>query len=153
MLKSAPNKDSALRFLEYLASDEAQRYFADGNNEWPSVPTVSVRNSALDAMGKFRADTLPVASVGEHVIDPPEMRGGGVDGLLEGFAVAHVNVPPRCGGRTEFVGQLREQFRLESDEGDFSSSRHISARYLCADASGGPCENRDFAFEPFLGCV
>ena len=66
MLKSAPNKDSALRFLEYLASDEAQRYFADGNNEWPSVPTVSVRNSALDAMGKFRADTLPVATLAKN---------------------------------------------------------------------------------------
>lgn len=66
MLKSAPNKDSALRFLEHLASDEAQRYFADGNNEWPSVPTVSVKNPALDAMGKFRADALPVATLAKN---------------------------------------------------------------------------------------
>ena len=30
------------RFLEYLASDDAQRYFADGNNEWPVVASVQV---------------------------------------------------------------------------------------------------------------
>lgn len=66
MLKTAPNKDSAQRFLEYLASDDAQRYFADGNNEWPSVPAVSVKNSALDAMGKFKADELPVSTLAKN---------------------------------------------------------------------------------------
>jgi iron(III) transport system substrate-binding protein len=66
MLKTAPNKDSALRFLEYLASDEAQRYFADGNNEWPSVPAVTVKNSALDALGKFKSDELPVATLAKN---------------------------------------------------------------------------------------
>jgi iron(III) transport system substrate-binding protein len=33
--KSAKNRDNAVKFLEYLASDEAQVYFANGNNEWP----------------------------------------------------------------------------------------------------------------------
>ena len=33
VLKNAPNRQAAIKFLEYLASDEAQRYFADGNNE------------------------------------------------------------------------------------------------------------------------
>jgi iron(III) transport system substrate-binding protein len=66
MLKTAPNKDSAQRFLEYLVSDEAQRYFADGNNEWPSVPAVTVKNSALDAMGKFKADELPIATLAKN---------------------------------------------------------------------------------------
>ena len=63
MLKTAPNKESAVRFLEYLAGDDAQRYFADGNNEWPAVAGVIVRNPALDAMGKFKADNLPVATL------------------------------------------------------------------------------------------
>jgi iron(III) transport system substrate-binding protein len=66
MLKSAPNKESAQRFLEYLASDDAQRYFADGNNEWPAVAAVAVRNPALDAMGKFKADDLPVATLAKN---------------------------------------------------------------------------------------
>jgi len=66
MLKTAPNKDSALKFLEYLASDDAQRYFADGNNEWPAVESVTVKNTALEAMGKFKPDTLPVATLAKN---------------------------------------------------------------------------------------
>lgn len=60
VLKHAPHKAAAVKFLEYLASDEAQRYFADGNNEWPVVSSVKVSNKALDALGSFKADTLPV---------------------------------------------------------------------------------------------
>ncbi len=68
MLKTAPNKESAVKFLEYLASDDAQRYFADGNNEWPAVPSVVVKNAALDAMGKFKADVLPVATLAKNAV-------------------------------------------------------------------------------------
>ncbi len=63
MLKTAPNKAAAQKFLEYLASDDAQRYFADGNNEWPAVASVKVANPALDALGKFKADQLPVKNL------------------------------------------------------------------------------------------
>lgn len=63
MLKYAPNKTAAVKFLEYLASDDAQRYFADGNNEWPVVDSVKVANPALDALGKFKADKLPVKNL------------------------------------------------------------------------------------------
>ena len=66
MLKTAPNKEAAVKFLEYLASDDAQRYFADGNNEWPAVASVAVKNPALDAMGKFKADVLPVATLAKN---------------------------------------------------------------------------------------
>ena len=37
VIKTSPNRANAVRFLEYLASDTAQVYFADGNNEWPVV--------------------------------------------------------------------------------------------------------------------
>ena len=63
VVKTAPNRDAAVKFLEYLASDEAQAYFADGNNEWPVVKTAKVKNPALDALGEFRADTLPVGQL------------------------------------------------------------------------------------------
>ncbi|HMW55516.1 MAG TPA: Fe(3+) ABC transporter substrate-binding protein [Accumulibacter sp.] len=63
VLKSAPHREAAVKFLEYLASDQAQRYFADGNNEWPVVAGVKVSNPALEALGKFKADTLPVGSL------------------------------------------------------------------------------------------
>jgi iron(III) transport system substrate-binding protein len=66
MLKTAPHKEAAAKFLEYLASDEAQRYFADGNNEWPSVASVKIQNTALDSLGKFKSDTLPVATLAKN---------------------------------------------------------------------------------------
>lgn len=66
MLKNSPNKESAQRFLEYLVSDDAQRYFADGNNEWPAVAAVTVKNSALDAMGKFKADELSIVTLAKN---------------------------------------------------------------------------------------
>jgi iron(III) transport system substrate-binding protein len=68
MLKTAPNKESAVKFLEYLATDEAQRYFADGNNEWPAVASVVVKNPALESMGKFKADTLPISTLSKNAV-------------------------------------------------------------------------------------
>jgi iron(III) transport system substrate-binding protein len=67
ILRSAPHPEAALRFLEYLASDEAQIHFADGNNEWPVVKTAAVKNPALDALGPFKADTLPVAELSKNM--------------------------------------------------------------------------------------
>jgi len=66
VLKHAPNRDSAVRFLEYLASDDAQRYFAEGNNEWPTVPTIRIDNPVLAAFGAFKQDALNVAVLGRN---------------------------------------------------------------------------------------
>jgi iron(III) transport system substrate-binding protein len=63
VLKNAPHREAAVRFLEYLSSDEAQRYFADGNNEWPVVAGIKVANPALAELGKFKADSMPVGSL------------------------------------------------------------------------------------------
>ena len=68
VVKTSKNADAAVRFLEYLASDEAQRYFADGNNEWPVVADVATGNPALEAMGKFKADTLPIGSLAKNIV-------------------------------------------------------------------------------------
>lgn len=62
--KNAPNRAAAVQFLEYLASDQAQTYFADGNNEWPTVKSVKIANRALDSLGAFKAETVPVSQVG-----------------------------------------------------------------------------------------
>ena len=63
VVKTAPNRAAAVKFLEYLASDEAQAYFANGNNEWPVVKSAKVSNPALEALGDFRADTLPIGQL------------------------------------------------------------------------------------------
>lgn len=63
VLKHAPNREAAVQFLEYLASNEAQAYFADGNNEWPVVASVKIANPALSALGTFKADALPIGEL------------------------------------------------------------------------------------------
>lgn len=67
MLKSAPHKEAAVKFLEYLASDEAQAYFANGNNEWPVVTSVKVDNPALDKLGEFKADSMQIGELADTV--------------------------------------------------------------------------------------
>jgi iron(III) transport system substrate-binding protein len=66
VLKNAPNREAAVKFLEYLASDEAQRYFADGNNEWPVVAAVRIDNPVLATFGDFKRDALNVAVLGRN---------------------------------------------------------------------------------------
>ena len=73
MARHAKNTAEAQRFLEYLASDEAQVYFADGNNEWPAVATVKVKNPALVAMGTFKVDPLPIVQAGNNQAQVQQM--------------------------------------------------------------------------------
>jgi iron(III) transport system substrate-binding protein len=67
MLKTAPHKDAAVKFLEYLASDQAQAYFANGNNEWPVVKSAAVKNPELESLGKFKADSLNVGTLSKDI--------------------------------------------------------------------------------------
>jgi iron(III) transport system substrate-binding protein len=69
VMKNAPNRAAAVQFLEYLASDSAQAYLANGNNEWPVVASAVARNPVLESLGKFKADELPIASVGRAQIN------------------------------------------------------------------------------------
>ncbi|MCW5575975.1 MAG: Fe(3+) ABC transporter substrate-binding protein [Burkholderiales bacterium] len=66
VIKTAPNKAAAIRFLEYLSSDNAQTYFANGNNEWPVVKSAPVDNAALASLGNFKADTLNISALGKN---------------------------------------------------------------------------------------
>jgi iron(III) transport system substrate-binding protein len=66
VIKTAPHRAAAVRFLEYLASDEAQTYFANGNNEWPVVKGAPLDNPALASLGTFKADTLNVGALGKN---------------------------------------------------------------------------------------
>jgi iron(III) transport system substrate-binding protein len=71
--KHAKNREAAVRFLEYLASDRAQAYFADGNNEWPAVAGVKLDNPALRAMGDFKSETIPVSVIGLNQVKVQQM--------------------------------------------------------------------------------
>jgi iron(III) transport system substrate-binding protein len=66
--KYSKNRGAAVLFLEYLAGDEAQGYFANGNNEWPVVAGLKLDNPALDAFGTFKAETIPVSAIGMNQV-------------------------------------------------------------------------------------
>jgi len=66
VLRKAPHRENAVRFLEYLAGDEAQAYFANGNNEWPAVKGAVAKNPELESLGTFKADPLPIAALGRN---------------------------------------------------------------------------------------
>ena len=63
--KYAPHREAAVKFLEYLASDAAQAYFANGNNEYPVAGKVR-DNRELAALGDFRKDSLNVSLLGRN---------------------------------------------------------------------------------------
>src|SRR5690606_31743051 len=60
----APNRENAIRLLEFLSDDEAQRIFAEANHEYPVKPGVQP-SAVLRDWGEFRADTLNLAVLGE----------------------------------------------------------------------------------------
>ena len=63
---SAPNRDNAIAFLEYLSSDQAQQYFSAGNDEYPAVPGVGLSPSVA-ALGMFRLDDVDLSEVAQNV--------------------------------------------------------------------------------------
>jgi iron(III) transport system substrate-binding protein len=66
--RHSKNVPAAVKFLEYLASPEAQAHFANGNNEWPVAKQVVLENPALKAMtgGSFKSELVPIAQVGQN---------------------------------------------------------------------------------------
>ncbi|MGD1699164.1 Fe(3+) ABC transporter substrate-binding protein [Dapis sp. BLCC M229] len=64
VVKTAPNKEGAIKFLEHLTSPEAQKIFSEGNNEYPVVAGVPVP-SVLTTFGDFKTDSTNVAVYGK----------------------------------------------------------------------------------------
>src|SRR6056297_3711914 len=62
----APNRDNAVQFLEYLASDQAQKYFSAGNDEYPAVPGVGLSDSVAQ-LGIFKPDDVDLSEVAKNV--------------------------------------------------------------------------------------
>ena len=59
---AAPNREAALRLLEWLATS-GQKAFSDANNEFPADPSVEPA-AVLVAFGSFTADTASVRELG-----------------------------------------------------------------------------------------
>lgn len=65
VVKSAPNPQNAVAFLEYLTGDEAQQALANASFEYPAVEGVPP-HPILAEMGTFRPDTLNAKTFGSN---------------------------------------------------------------------------------------
>lgn len=64
MTASAPNRDAALKLMQYLVSDEAQRIYAETNHEYPVKDGVPA-SDLVASWGEFTADSLPLAQMSD----------------------------------------------------------------------------------------
>ncbi|MGH6815610.1 MAG: Fe(3+) ABC transporter substrate-binding protein [Hyphomicrobiaceae bacterium] len=62
LAKHAKNKDNAIRLMEFLASEEGQRIYAEVNNEYPISPGVPV-SAIVKSWGTLKADSLPLENI------------------------------------------------------------------------------------------
>jgi iron(III) transport system substrate-binding protein len=65
IVRNAPNRSNAERFLEFLASDEAQALFAAGNYEFPVVSGAGL-HPAIQFLDGMRTDPVNVSVLGQH---------------------------------------------------------------------------------------
>lgn len=63
VVKTAPNRENAIRFIEFLAGDEAQKAFAIGNYEYPVVKGIET-SPVLRRFGEFKPDTMNASIYG-----------------------------------------------------------------------------------------
>ncbi len=65
VVATAPNQEGAVKFLEYLATPEAQEVFANANNEIAAVPGVEPNPTVAD-FGEFKESEINVAALGKN---------------------------------------------------------------------------------------
>lgn len=63
--KHAPNKENAIRFIEYLTQSEAQKIFAEANYEYPINESIS-KAAVLESWGDFKSDDVAFSKLGEN---------------------------------------------------------------------------------------
>jgi len=62
LAKHAPNKENALRFMEFMVSDDAQRIHAEANSEYPVKAGIAI-HPTIASFGPLKADTVPIAEI------------------------------------------------------------------------------------------
>jgi len=62
---SAPNRENALRLMEFLAGDQAQRMYAELNHEYPANPAVA-RSALVESWGDFKQDSTSLAEIAKY---------------------------------------------------------------------------------------
>ncbi|WP_028878552.1 Fe(3+) ABC transporter substrate-binding protein [Terasakiella pusilla] len=63
--KSAKHKEAAIKLIEFLASDEAQKVYTEEVFEYPLRDGIEV-SETVASWGKFKADDIELAKIAEH---------------------------------------------------------------------------------------
>ncbi len=71
VVRTAPNREAAVAFLDYLSGPQAQSLFADGNSEYPVVADAQP-SAFLRSLGTFRQDPLNAARLA--ALSPEALR-------------------------------------------------------------------------------
>ncbi|MFT0865374.1 extracellular solute-binding protein [Pseudomonas sp. CAM1A] len=65
LTKHAPHPEAAKKLVEWMTGEEAQKLFADINQEFPANPKVKP-STEVAAWGSFKADSIPVEVAGKR---------------------------------------------------------------------------------------
>ena len=65
VVKNAPNKANAIKFLEFMVSKEAQKLFAQGNFEYPVLSEVAL-SDIVSSWGAFEDDKISINTLGQN---------------------------------------------------------------------------------------
>ena len=65
VLKGAKNRAGAIKLVEFLSSDKAQKIYAEDNHEYPVKPGVA-RSKLVQSWGDFKADTLSIEEIAKY---------------------------------------------------------------------------------------
>ena len=72
LTSSAPNKENAIKLMEFLASDLAQQMYAEQNHEYPVKQDVSA-SGLVKSWGEFKYDVLPLAEIAKYRVNATKM--------------------------------------------------------------------------------
>lgn len=65
LVKTAPNPENGIALMEFVMSPEAQKVFAEGNNEYPVVAGVDI-DPIVAELGDFKVDETNVSAYGRN---------------------------------------------------------------------------------------
>jgi iron(III) transport system substrate-binding protein len=65
LAKNAPNKDNAIKLMEWLVSDKAQHMYADVNYEYPVLSGIAI-NETIAGYGTLKPDAMPISKIAQN---------------------------------------------------------------------------------------
>lgn len=72
LTRHAPHKENAIKLMEFLVSDEAQKIYAETNNEYPISPHVQP-SELVKSWGTLKPDPLPLENIAKYRKQASEM--------------------------------------------------------------------------------